>query len=392
MARKKSESIPAKSGRTWSPVKGLTITERGPLQVQGRVRRTGRPSQTQTFETVADAEAWGINILDGFNRNTFVDRRQETRTTLAAVFEKYLDDGIAALKGQVQARSQVEQLKKSSLAQRFIGDITPADVIAWLRKRRSDKIRRKRRDDEGRVVRVKDGRRLIMQYDDVPIGDKTVLNELLRLSAVFEFARVEEDMAGLRNPVKDLPKKDKPKRTERSRRLRDGEEEKLLIACQESRCLVLAPIVELAWETACRRNEIVSLLRWEEINLTARIAVLKGTKSSDGSYRERTIGLSARAIEILNGLPKATSGRVFNVRPDNVSRNFRAACERAGIADLTLHDQRSESASRMAGDKGLDIVELAQQGGWKTLQMLKKYYKPDPRKIAAKLDPRPNTN
>lgn len=46
----------------------------------------------------------------------------------------------------------------------------------------------------------------------------------------------------------------------------------------------------------------------------------------------------------------------------------------------------------MAGDKGLDIVELAQQGGWKTLQMLKKYYKPDPRKIAAKLDPRPNTN
>ncbi len=271
--------------------------------IQARVRRTGRASQTQTFDTVAAAEAGGINILDGFNRNTFVDRRQETRTTLATVFEKYLDDGIAALKGQMQARSQVEQLKKSSLAERFIGDITAADIIAWLRKRRSEKIRRKRRDDEGRVVRVKDGRRLIVQYDDVPIGDKTVLNELLRLSAVFEFARVEEDMAGLRNPVKDLPKKEKPKRTERSRRLRDGEGEKLLISCQESRCLVLAPIVELAWETACRRNEIVSFLRWEEIDLKARIAVLNGTKSSDGSYRERTIGLSARAIEILNGLP-----------------------------------------------------------------------------------------
>ncbi|MGO9392779.1 hypothetical protein [Rhodoblastus sp.] len=102
MARKKSESIPAKTGRTWSPVKGLTITERGPLQFQDRVRRIGRASQTQTFETVAVAEAWGINILDGFNRNTFVDRRQERRTTLATDFEKYLEDGIAALKGQVQ--------------------------------------------------------------------------------------------------------------------------------------------------------------------------------------------------------------------------------------------------------------------------------------------------
>ncbi len=46
MARKKSESIPAKTGRTWSPVKGLTITERGPLQFQARVRRIGRASQT----------------------------------------------------------------------------------------------------------------------------------------------------------------------------------------------------------------------------------------------------------------------------------------------------------------------------------------------------------
>ncbi len=44
---------------------------------------------------------------------------------------------------------------------------------------------------------------------------------------------------------------------------------------------------------------------------------------------------------------------------------------------------------RMAGERGLDIVELTEQGGWRSLQVLRKYYRPDPRRIAAKLDARP---
>ena len=231
-------------------------------------------------------------------------------------------------------------------------------------------MRRKRRDTAGRVVRVKEGRRLVVQFAEIPIGEKTVLNEIRRLSAVFAFARVELGMQGLRNPVEDVPVKDKPKRRERMRRLRGGGD-RLLVACRESRCAPLAAIVELAWETACRRGEIVELLRWEDIDFERKTAELRGAKSPDGSYRERTIGLSSRAVEILRELPQATQGRCFNSRTDSISRNFRAACERAGIKDLTFHDQRSEGASRMAGDKGLDIVELAEQGGWRSLQVLK---------------------
>jgi integrase len=330
--------------------------------------RTGRPSQTKTFENVAAAEAWGLGVLDGFNRNTFVDRRRETRTTLADVLEQYKETGLTVLKSRVQAKSQVDQLLKSSLAQRFVGEIESADVIAWLRDRRATTVRRKKRDAEGRVVRIKNGRKLEVQYEDPPIGEKTVLNELMRLSAVFVFARVEMGLQGLRNPVEDVPVKDKPKRRERTRRLRGDEEARLLAACRDSRCKPLAAIVELAWETACRRGEIVNLLRWEDIDLETRTAVLRGTKSTDGSYRERTIGLSARAVEILRALTPHASGPVFANRADSISRNFRAACERAGIKDLTFHDQRSEGASRMAGERGLDIVELAEPGGWRSLQ------------------------
>ena len=386
MSRKRTEASPAKTGRTWSPIKGLTMTERGPLQVQARVRRTGRPSQTKTFESVAEAEAWGVGVLDGFNRNTFVDRRRETRTTLADALDRYKETGLTVLKSRVQAKSQVDQLLKSSLAQRFVGEIESANVIAWLRERRSATVRRKKRDADGRVIRIKKGRRLEIQYERAPIGEKTVLNELMRLSSVFVFARVEMGLQGLRNPVEDVPVKDKPKRRERTRRLRGDEEQRLLEECRRSRCKSLAAIVELAWETACRRSEIVDLLRWEDIDLEAHTALLRGTKSTDGSYRERTIGLSARAVEILRGQSPQALGAVFANRADNISRNFRAACERAGIKDLTFHDQRSEGASRMAGERGLDIVELAEQGGWRSLQVLRKYYRPDPRRIAAKLD------
>jgi len=386
MPRKRSQASPAKTGRTWSPISGLTITERGPKQFQARVRRTGRAAQTKTFDTAAEAEAWGVNVVDGFNRNTFVDRRKETRTTLADVLERYKDLGLKNLKSAVQARSQIDQLLKTDLAPRFVGEIGSADVMAWLRIRRASKVRRKKRDESGRIVKAKAGRRLVVQFDEAPIGEKTVLNELMRLSAAFVFARTEMGLEGLRNPVDDIPAKEKPKRRERNRRLRGGEEQRLLEACRESRCKPLGAIVELAWETACRRGEILELLRWEDIDLEGRTAKLRGTKSSDGSYRERTIGLSSRAIEILLAAPRAASGKVFSNRADSISRNFRAACERAGIKDLTFHDQRSEGASRMAGERGLDIVELAEQGGWRSLQVLKKYYRPDPRRIAAKLD------
>ena len=48
MPSKRNEARRAATGRTWSPVKGLTLVERGPRQIQARVRRTGRPGQTRT--------------------------------------------------------------------------------------------------------------------------------------------------------------------------------------------------------------------------------------------------------------------------------------------------------------------------------------------------------
>ncbi|MDR3488709.1 MAG: hypothetical protein P4M05_27865 [Bradyrhizobium sp.] len=59
-------------------------------------------------------------------------------------------------------------------------------------------------------------------------------------------------------------------------------------------------------------------------------------KSSTGEYRERT-------VEILRTLGQKRCGRVFRVRPDYITRNFRFECSNAGIPDFTLHDHRGEA-------------------------------------------------
>ena len=80
-------------------------------------------------------------VLDGFNHNTFVDRRRKTRMTLVDVLDRYRESGLTGLKSHIEARSQVDQLLKSSLAQRFAGEIESADVIARLRARRAATFR-----------------------------------------------------------------------------------------------------------------------------------------------------------------------------------------------------------------------------------------------------------
>lgn len=387
---KRRGSNPA-SGQTWNPVKGVTITHRGHLQFQARGRRTGYPAQTKTFETKAEAEAWGISALDRLNRGAVPDRRARKGVTLREVIDRYCEVGIQGLKSAPQAISQARQIQQTSLADYHINNIGTAEVLQWLAQRRSSTVRRIMRDESGCPVKARRGRRIVVSYVEQPIGPKTVLNELMRLSAVFEFARVELKMVGLVNPVEDIPASKRPKPEPRTRRITPADTAAIIAACRASRSKGLGDIVELALETACRRSEIVTLLRWENIDLEARTATLRGTKSHDGSFRMRTIALSERAVEILTFLGPAISGRVFEVRPDNVTRNFRKACERAGVPNVTLHDHRGEAASRMAQDSGLDIVELAHQGGWKSLQMLKKYYLPAAKTIAAKLAARPTS-
>jgi hypothetical protein len=52
-----------------------TITKRGDLQWQAKIRRKGYPPQSKTFDTRADAEKWARAIEREMDRGRFVSSR-----------------------------------------------------------------------------------------------------------------------------------------------------------------------------------------------------------------------------------------------------------------------------------------------------------------------------
>jgi integrase len=116
-----------------------------------------------------------------------------------------------------------------------------------------------------------------------------------------------------------------------------------------------------------RRGELLKL-KYSDINFTRNTALLRDTKN--GSNRE--IGLSKRAIQEIRKLPISISGEVFPIkRYDTFNFYFNQLQKKTGISKR-FHDCRHTFASRKTTEGWL-ITEIAQQGGWKQLQVLKRY-------------------
>ena len=122
----------------------------------------------------------------------------------------------------------------------------------------------------------------------------TIRLDLALLSRIYKHARQEWGLESLRNPVESV-RRPSLRGTARTRRLEEGEEEKLLSAAHTD----LRPVILWALETAMRREEIATLT-WPNIDLVKRTAHLPRTKNGEA----RTVPLSSRAVEILKEIPQ----------------------------------------------------------------------------------------
>ena len=117
---------------------------------------------------------------------------------------------------------------------------------------------------------------------------------------------------------------------ERDVRLEHGEIEALLGACHAARNPWLAPLVEVAFETGARRGSLLRL-EWRDVDLKERCATLRGVKNSRNPDEviDIVIGLTPRAAEILEGLPRSLNGRVFPTTINALKCAFDRARDRA---------------------------------------------------------------
>lgn len=327
-----------------------SFRKRGNFQWEARVRKRGYPTTCKTFDTKAEAEQWAKGVETEMSKGQFVSTKEAESYTLAECLDRYQEEYLPRLKDPRREVSRIKCLKARTLTFRIMSTIRSKDIADY----------RREREKEG-------------------VSANTIRLELALLSRLFNFAKSDWGMESLTNPVHLAAKPKLP--PGRERRLNNGEEEKLIEAIGDD--FEFYSIVKLALETAMRRGEIVKLV-WEDIDLRNKSALLRDTKNGTC----RTVPLSRKAVEVLQGLPRHISGRVFpsHLHPDTLSSKMAKACQFARLADLRFHDLRHEATSRFFEHTDLDVMEIKAITGHKTLQMLARYTHLRTANLAARLD------
>jgi integrase len=367
-----------------------TISKRGELQWQAKVRRKGYPSQSRTFSYKEDAAKWVRELERAADTGGVVDRREAEKNTLGAILRRYKTEVTPSKKSaDIESVKINVILKDATLPKLKMSAVTSSAVASW------------------RDRRLKQ------------VSGATVNREIDVLSAVFNHARREWDVH-VENPIPLIKRPAKARA--RDRRFSAEEEAYLLAALtggervadgtfsKGARNPWLLPLVKVAIETAMRRGELLSLT-WKNVDLQRQTAHLPDTKNGD----PRTVPLSTRAVAILKALPlpetddevddsgePERAGAVFPTTALALRKGFVRAIQRAKeqyladckqarrrpvagfLDDVHFHDTRHEAASRLA-EKLTNVLELSAVTGHRDLRMLKRYYHPRAEDLAKKL-------
>jgi integrase len=312
-----------------------TFEKRGPFW-RVKIRRTGLPAQTRTFDSKTDAQQWARGVESEIDKGIVVDRRVAQRLSLAELLERYRREVTPTKRGSADENLRLKAMAQRPFARIRMSALTSSHLAAY-------------RDERLKVV-----------------SGATVNREFSVLSHAIDTARREWDVYLPANPCTLVRRP--PQGRARNRRLQGDEKPRLLAACRDARNVWLAHFVALAIETGMRRGELLGL-QWPNVDLARRVAFLALTKNGES----RGVPLSSRAVAVLRGMPSSPTGRVFgDLTKEALKQSFKRAVRRAGISGLRLHDLRHEATSRFF-EKGLNVMEVASVTGHKTLQMLKRY-------------------
>ncbi len=329
-----------------------SITKRG-LYWRVQIKRKGHLPIYRTFNKKLDATTFARSIENDMDRGIYFDRTESESTTLLDALDRYEREVIEKKQYPQQELQRVKHWRKQPLSNKYLANLRASDFAKY----------RDERLGAGRAT-------------------ATVRQELQVVSHLFETARKEWGMEGLLNPLKNIRKPAGSK--ERDRRLQEGEYEAIkasLAACGNQYAW---PAFELAIETALRQGMLFKL-RWDWVDLSTRViripieyrqAANKGVPAG--------VPLSTQAVNVLQSMPQAASGRIFDCTANAVSTIWKRRMKELGIEGLRWHDLRHESASRMS-EKGMHPLQIAACTGHKSLNMLRRYTHLKPEDLAAML-------
>lgn len=160
----------------------------------------------------------------------------------------------------------------------------------------------------------------------------------------------------------------------RVRYLTPAERQRLLSACQASRCKALFPLVVLALATGARKMELLTL-RWSDVDLGQGTIRLLHTKNKTA----RSVPVVGTALEVLRAWHQRLPAGTHYVFPSyngtkgrHITTAWYNALRRAGLPNFRFHDLRHTCASWLAMS-GATLRDIAAILGHKDLNMSLRY-------------------
>lgn len=291
-----------------------------------QVRVKGNRPQSKTFSTKTEAESWATQL-----EAVTMDRKHHTIYTLGMIYCETMLKG----KGSYNHALKIVEHLGSHFTQP-INQITPQMV------------------NDFKIMRLK------------KVKPSTCRTQLAFMSRFYRFAK-RGLLIDIHNPVSDiaLPKPDRSS----DKVISANELERLLAKLS----VIMKPIVELAYETAMRRSEILKLTK-DCLHLEERIADV-----IDGKNGTRSVPLTHRAVEILELaqlcaiVERHPNNLIFPVTPHAVSQAVRLARVKAGLdSSVRLHQLRHTRITNVA-KKGFNNAQIMIVSGHRDTRSVARY-------------------
>lgn len=340
------------------------------------IRRKGHPSVSRSgFSSPQDANDWAriveTEMLYGIKLPPKVP--DTPKLTLKEALKDYESSVTTGKKSAVREKSRIKRLCDDKLSSKPIATITKADINDYIERRKKDPNRRSATE---------------------AVSESTIRLEIMLLSALYTY-RIKKLSEKLTNPISKIPLKGSKWR---SRDLDVNEDEYLKrgIALAMPRAPTVVDLIDTALETGMRQSELLKV-EFNDLNLEGRYLYLSSTKSGD----PRKVPLSPKALQILSrldGLQDNKNQKIFPISQDALIRGFKVGCNKGRdlfqdergkppfptfLVGLNFHDLRHEAARRLT--KVLSAQELAKMFGWRTMDMVLRYYNADIDTIADKI-------
>jgi integrase len=353
------------------------------------------------FRTQAEAKAWANQVAAEMNNAHEPVLGGPTRTTLAEMLFEYAHLYTIGKKGALQELTRINRylvaaglarlrLRETDGLNALVQQLPKAarplpSAFATLRDERTalhERTAAKRAELANKLVaRISrsDLREFVTTMQTEGLSGSDIQKEMALLKHAFNQAIDEWSWSGFVNPASRL-KLPKPAPA-RQVRLKSDEQALLLEALEACDSPFIVPLLEFAIETTARRKSLLTLT-WDDVDLQAREALFRDTKTGDNVC----VPLTQYAVELLEHLPRTPGEpRVFPLTAEALQNIWKRVREKTGLERLQFRDMRHVGATRHGKRLGSPHL-LRLMTGHRSTKMLEAYINFQHDDVLEKLD------